>query len=425
MIRRVVLALGVTVVAAMPLAPTAAAQEADEPLAGYVGMAAAAAFSLRPTFPALLATGDAPAEVTAALSTANVKSGGNAYASAAAAWPGSAAANLGPLLSTAVGEPLFTEILPPFPAVVQANQDEGSKVTGVDPGPVLAASAKPGAASSKVQPGGGGLPGVFTFSAVSSTSRSLVENGQLITESAITVSGIDLGGGAVTIDQVKSVGRATSDGVKSTTEGGTTVAGLKVAGQGAELGTDGVEGLNAIAAQALEASGIELSVAAPQGAAEGGTADRVSAGVLVEMPNPLASVSPQFAGSKITLTIASTAVGALASPPFDVESFSDVPIDSVGNGSFSSIAGTFGDVFAAPAEVSVSGGGGSSSGSGSGSGPGDAGSPVAFEETRNVLDHDGGVSGGLVLASGGFMLFAGRWIKKYVAQFVATQDGGA
>jgi hypothetical protein len=195
---------------------------------------------------------------------------------------------------------------------------------------------------------------------------------------------------------------------------------MKVAGQGGELGPDGVSGLNAVSKQALEASGIRITVAEPQGKAEGGAADRVSNGVTIEMPNPLASANPQFVGSRFLITIAPTAVGALASPPFDVESFSDVPIDGVADGGgFSSIAGTFGDVFAAPAEASISGGGGS------GSGSGDAGSPVAFEETSNVLAHDGGVTGGLVLASGAFMLFAGRWVKRYVAQFVATQDGGA
>jgi hypothetical protein len=419
MVRRVLAVLGLTIVAALPLGATATAQTADEQLAGYVGMAAGAAFSFQPIFPGLLPTGDAPFEVTGALSTANVKSGGNAFALAAAGWPGSAAANLGPLIGTAASQPLFTQVVPPFPGVVQSNQDEGDKVTGAEPGPVLAASAKPGSSTGRAQPGGGGVPGAFTFEDVSSISRSFIENGKLITESIVTVKGLAFGGGAFTIDSVKSTARAITDGVKATTEGGTVVTGAKSGGQGGEVGPDGVSGLNAIGRQVLEASGMKVTVAEPQGKAEGGAADRVSNGVTIEMPNPLASANPQFVGSKFVITIAPTAVGALASPPFDVESFSDVPIDGVATGGFSSIAGTFGDVFAAPAEASVSGGGGSSPGSE------DVGSPVAFEETKNVLAHDGGVTGGLVLASGGFMLFAGRWVKKYVAQFVATQDGGA
>jgi hypothetical protein len=56
--------------------------------------------------------------------------------------------------------------------------------------------------------------------------------------------------------------------------------------------------------------------------------------------------------------------------------------------------------------------------------PGGAGAPLSLQETRSVFDHAGGVSGGLVLASGAFMLFAGRWVKRYVAQFVSPQDGG-
>lgn len=418
MIRRVLLALGVTAVATLPLGATATAQSADEQLAGYVGMAAGAAFSFQPIFPGLLPTGEAPFEVTGALSTANVKSGGNAYASAAAAWPGSAAANLGPLIGTGANQPVFAQIVPPFPGVVQSNQDEGDKVTGTEPGPVLAASAKPGAAAGRARPGGGGVPGAFTFEDVSSISRSFVENGKLTTESIVTVKGLAFGGGALTIDSVKSTARAISDGVKAITEGGTVVSGAKVAGQGGEIGPDGMPGLNAAAKQVLEASGIKVTIAQPRGKAEGGTADRVSNGVTIEMPNPLASANPQFVGSRFVITIAPTAVGALASPPFDVDTFGDVPIDGVADGGFSSIAGTLGQVFAAPAEASVSAGARPRPGTGG------AGA-VAFEETRNVLAHDGGVTGGLVLASGAFMVFAGRWVRKYVAQFLATQDGGA
>jgi len=349
------------------------------------------------------------------LSTANVKSGGNAYASAAAFWPGSAAANLGPLLGTAAGQPIFTQAVPPFPALVTANQDDGNKSVGAEPGPYLAASGKPGAATSKAQPGGGGAPGVFTFAGVSSSSRSVVENGQLVTETVVTVSGISLGAGQVTIDSVKSVARATSTGEKATSEGETVVSGFASGGQGGKLDSGGVSGLNAVGEQILKSSGMRFEVAKPQGKAEGGAADRVSNGVTVYIPNPLAQANPQFAGSYYVLTIAPTAVGALASPPFDADSFGDIPIDTGGDGTtgFSSIAGTFGSVFSPPAESPVT----------RSSGGGDA--PLSLQETKNVLDHDGGVPTGLVLASGGLMVFGGRWVKRYVAQFVSSQDGGA
>jgi hypothetical protein len=422
--RKLAAALAVTAIAVLPTllagAGTAAAQTADDELAGYVGMAAGAAFSFQPIFPGLLPTGDAPFEVTGALATSNVKSGGNAYAMAAAAFPGSAAANSGPLIGTAAGQPLFTKVVPPFPGIVTASQDDGQKSVGTEPGPVLAASGKPGAAESKASPGGGGVPGAFTIQNVSTTTRSVVEGGKLVTESIVELQGIALGAGAVTIDSIRSVAHAISDGNKATNDGSTVVSGFKVAGQPAAVGENGVEGLSGPAKAVYDASKIDIRVSKGSGSAEGGSADRVSNGVQVELPNPAASANPQFVGSRFVLSLAPTAVGALASPPFDSTFIDQLPLDTTttgvaAGGGFGSVAGTFGEVFAAPAERAIVGGA-------NGARTVALGSPLDAERASDTLGGSGTVPVGLVLASGAFMLFAGRWVRRYAAQFLSSQE---
>lgn len=417
--------VGVTA-AMLLLAPAAGAQEVgDEPLAGYVGMASGAAFSIQPIFPGLLPTGDAPFEVTGALSAASVKSGGNAFGQAVLAFPGSAASNLGPLLGTAAGEPLFSEAVPPFPASVSASQNEGGKTQGAEPGPYLEALAKPGSASGRAQSGEGGAPGVLGVDSVTSVSRSLIEGGQLVTETVVTLQGVSIGP-AVTIESIKSTARATSDGNKATSEGDTVVTGAKVAGQPADVTKDGIKATGPLAGPAnaaLKASGAEVKIAESSGSAEGGSADRVSPGVIATLPNPAAAASPQFVGSKFVIALAPTAVGALASPPFDNDFVDALPEDtsfpdvaSGGGGGFSefsdTVEGLFGDntgSFAA---------GGSSSGAGSAVA---AGVPLDTEETSGVIESVAGIPLS-VLAGLFFVIWLGsRWLRRYVGRFVSME----
>ncbi|MCU1372930.1 MAG: hypothetical protein JWO68_216 [Actinomycetia bacterium] len=394
------------------LAPTAGAQTADDQLTGYIGTASGAVFSVQPIFPGLLPTGDAPFEVTGGLSTANVKSGGNAFGQAEAVWPGSAAANMGPLLGQAAGNPVFYQ-LPAYPLGVQASQSDEPMSQGVAPGPVVKASGRDGRSQSLVQAGGGGIPGIFTFGSVSSSSRAAVEDGTLVTESTVVLHDVVLGTGQVTIDAVRSVSRATSTGGSSDSKGTTDVAGLKVQGQGATIDHEGLHGagpLTAGLAGALKAAGIDLVLVDGDGHSSGGAADRVSSGLLATIANPAAATNPQFTGSRFVVALAPTAVGALASPPFDASSFTDValPAPLASGSGFSAIAGAVGDVY---------GGGGPAGTSGA-----PAASPVGFENARKVLPPVGGVPGSLVLALLVGLVFGSRWISRYVGRFVSIEE---
>jgi hypothetical protein len=394
-------------VALVALAPAAAAQTADEELAGYVGTASGAAFSLQPIFPGLLPTGDAPFEVTGALSTASTKSGGNAFGQAAAVWPGSAAANLGPLLGTAAGQPPLVGLVPPYPAAVTANQDQGEQTQGAEPGPVMRASGKDGAASSTVRAGAVDVPGVFHADAVSSTSSAAVEAGSLVTQTTATLTGVVLGGGAVTIDAVRSTSRATSDGTRSTSTGGTVLTGLKVAGQAAELTGKGLRTTGVpveVLTKALEAAGIELAVTDADGRSDGGAADRVGSGVTATIVNPAAAANPQFQGSRFVLTLGPTAVGALASPPFATDFDADLPVPTLDQGTgFGSIVDTV-------------------TGSFGGGGPAGAPAAVAVEPAARSLDPAAPVPGLAIVGLLAAVVLGSRWISRFAGRFVPSEE---
>lgn len=425
-IRVLAFALAAGLVAA-PVAASAQEATTDEPqLAGYVGVAGGAAFSLRPVFPGLLPTGDAPFEVTLGLTTANTKSGGNSYALAAGVWPGSAAAGLGPLLGAAAGQAVFSQVIPPWPAAVSADQDSREAVRGAEPGPVLRALAGKEGSSSRAHGAGGGIPGLITVEAVASTSRSLVEDLKLVSESIVTLTGVSILDGTVTIDVVKSVATATSTGDAATSVGDVRLDGVKVNGVDVTVTGKGVEAAGPAAAAvtaALADAGVSLELLKGAGTAEGGTADRVSQGLLVTIANPAATANPQFEASRFEISLAPTAVGALASPPFgdggDVEAFVSESGDGgtggaldtgalggEAGGSFSAIAETVGEVF----------GGGEAGAVGGGS----AGEALAFERTS--FDDVGGVPASLVVALVIATALAARWIRRVVAS-IAGMEG--
>lgn len=406
----------------LALGPVALAQEAEEEqLAGYVGTASGAVFSVQPLFPGLLPTGDAPFEVTGGLTATNVKSGGNAFGQASAVYPGAAAANLGPLLGAAA-DPSFND-LPPYPALVQANQDDGEVSKGASPGPVMRAKSEPGASEAESSGGAPDIPGVFRAAGASSVSRSLVKGSQLVTETVVDLSGVELAAGAITIDSIKSVARATSDGTKATTSGSTVVSGLEIAGQPATIDEKGLssKGLPLQALQpVLEAAGVTMELTKASGSSNGGTADRVSSGLVVTVANPAAALNPQFVGSRFVISLAPTAVGALASPPFAFDFQEQFPVAAVeppaagaaggGGGGFADVAGEVSTTFDAPASAPTGGGGSS------------PGAPIAFEPARRAFEAVGGITPTLVLGMLAVSLWMARYIKRYVARFVLTEE---
>lgn len=407
--------MALVVAAVLVLAPAAHAQSADDQLAGYIGSASAAIFSFQPIFPGLLPTGDAPFEITGGLTTSNAQSGGQAFSRAEILWPGDGASDLGPLLGQAANNPMFYQ-LPKWPLGVSANQDSDTVSQGVTPGPVLKAAGKDGKSEAVAQAGGGGIPGVFTFGSVSSSSKSDVVNGQLVSEATVVLHDVVLGAGQVTMDAVKSISTATSNGTTSESKGNTVVSGLAINGQGGAIDSEGLKGAAPLVKamnDALKSAGIELTVADGVGKAEGGTADRLSAGLIVDMKNPLEAANPAFKNSRFVLSLAPTAAGAMASPPFDAASFDTGAVGSVDTGGgFSSISSSMTDVYGTPTSTgpSVSSGGGAR-----------RGLPGVFAPISKAFPDVGGVSVGLVFALLCAIVYGSRMLTRFASRFISRE----
>ena len=335
-----------------------------EHLGGYIGGASALAFSFQPIFPALLPTGDAPVEATIALSTADLKSGGNAYGHASLLWPGSAAADPGPLIAQGAGQPTIAGAFPKWAIQAQAHNNDGVVTTGVPPAIVMRATGYPDRAAGDSRIADLDVPGLAHIEHIASTARSDVTDTAITTESRVALHGVSLLNGFITADQVLSVSKTTSDGTMATSSGSTSVSGLQVAGisvtvtdkgfqvENGPPGSEQAPGANGKpfpgqspaeqVQQVLDNLHARLTLFRSVGRAAGGAADRYATGFVLSVDNPVAGVGPIPPG-RFDVILASTSSQTLASPPF-VFNLPSVP------SSAGAVAGT------PPASVSIGNG---------------------------------------------------------------------
>ncbi len=333
MMRRT-LALGVIVLVALGFAaPSASAQEESESqLGGYIAGAAGWAFSFQPTLPALVSTGDVPFETTFSLSNASVKSGGNASARGALVWPGSAAANLGPILEVA-GQPFLGGLLPPWPAAAEASQRDGEVVKSGGPGMTMRAFGSDKRAEGDVRTPDVNFPGLLRIDSVSSNSVAEVTDVDVTSSCAVHLEGVSILDGAITFNAIHSRSLTRSTGTASNADGDVQVLGLKVNGIAAVLTADGVKaaglppgteqvpgagsafpGTNPDDAlnQALASLGASIKLTRSVEHTKDGSADRLANGVVVTVKNPA------FEGGHFDILLASTGSAALATLPADI-----------------------------------------------------------------------------------------------------------
>ena len=357
-------------IVAPSLGVASAEEEMTPELGGYRGNAMGWAFSLRPVLPALLPTGDVPFEVTVALTSANVTSGGNSFARASSLWPGGGAANLGPLLYQARPEdlgPIIKELMPAYPGVAEASAHDGTVEKGIPPAMPIVATGTPEEAEAKTRIPDVDIPGFLRIDSVASRSDAKVTKTQTLSESEVILEGVSLLDDHVKIQSVHSLARTASDGTKSVSDGNVEVAGLTVGGvhvgvdshgitapdQGPIPGVDATEAANAV----LKQLGISLSLTTGSGGTKGGVSDRVSNGLLVSLANPVSGVGPvAVPPGRFEIVLASTAADSLASPPYDTDFGADVEDtgavdDLTGDGS---LGGSGGDSFAMLDEASPS-----------------------------------------------------------------------
>jgi hypothetical protein len=307
--------------------------EAQSQLGGYVAGAAAWAFSFQPTLPALVSTGDVPFETTFSLSNASVKSGGNASARGAIFWPGSAGANLGPLLAVGASQPAIGALIPPWPAAVEASEDSGEVARAVSPAMSMRAFGSKNRAEGDVRAPDINFPGVLKINSVASNSVAEVTDVDVTSGCTVDLEGVSVLDGVVTFATIHSQSLTRSTGDTSNAVGSVQVVGLKVNGIAAELTGDGIHatgfpsdidavpgfgaafpGANPDDAlnQALSAAGVTIQLTRATDTVNGGSADRLANGVLVSINNPA------IEGSHLDITLAATGSAALASPALDL-----------------------------------------------------------------------------------------------------------
>jgi hypothetical protein len=181
-----------------------------------------------------------------------------------------------------------------------------------------------------------GVEGVVRAGSSSSHSTQRFEGSTLVVTADSAVNGLDIGGGQLHIDHVRSEATARVDGAKVTlaaakttvsgaTAGGVPVTidstGVHVAGQGDGGALQG--GVNTALA-ALDASGIKVRLLTPSKLAKAGTAAASTGGLLISFaqtvsapnppPNPLPappSGNGDYTGS---VTVAGAGVTAFATP---------------------------------------------------------------------------------------------------------------
>jgi hypothetical protein len=254
---------------------------------------------------------------------------GSARAVGSTAWPGDTFATACRAQAGVPCYPFYAEAF--FP---QGPADGAPEQT--PPGSSMVAHAEELAALGKGEFTPQGASG-FGVGASTATSTSNITGGAVTAESVSRVNDIILGGGAVHIESVLSITKATSDGTKADATGSTSVVGLTVAGIPVAINENGVSlagqintgnplapALDPVLA-ALTTAGITLKLAGPVKTVDGAHADVLAGGLIVSMdnavalnnvPNEVRTQLPLDPTGKLTLVFGQASALADATPGF-------------------------------------------------------------------------------------------------------------
>jgi hypothetical protein len=240
--------------------------------------------------------------------TTALDSSGGATASAASLYPGAGALGLRGLLCTFDSRACLP--LPDYPlmatasyptapdAQAQPSQPPVAGPIGVTPG-LTVAHADPNRVEARAQAAGLDVAGVVSVESAATHSKQAFEGGTLVVTAESTLQGLDIGGGALHVDALRSVSVSRVDGRQVTTTSATTTltgataggtpvtvdsTGVHVAGNG----DDGVATSNANAVlAALQAAGIDVRLAVPTRSTKDGVAAASTGGLLVSFRRPV------------------------------------------------------------------------------------------------------------------------------------------
>lgn len=297
--------------------------------------------------PALFPVSD-PLHVEIPYATSSLDSSGGATASAATLFPGAGALGLRGLMCTFDSRACLP--LPDYPLMATASYptapDAKTQTTQapVDGGPftvtpgVTSAHADPGRVEARTQAAGLDVAGAVSATSATSVSKQVFEGSTLVVTAESTVKGLDIAGGALHVDAVRSVAVSRVDGeqVLSTTAT-TTVTGATAGGTPVVIDTTGVHvagagdggavpsGANTVLA-ALKAAGVDVRLVAPTRSTKDGVAASSTGGVMVSfrrtvdrytpgLPLPPGVPSVTYDGDYFgTVSVAGAGVSAYAFP---------------------------------------------------------------------------------------------------------------
>lgn len=283
--------------------------------------------------------------------TSSFDSSGTATAAAATLFPGAGLLGVPGLLCQAgaclpvpFDYPLMATASNPTEPDGQAQASPGTQQLGPlsIAGNLTTAHADANRVEGTAKAGATDVNGVLTAESSTAHSTQAFEGGTLVVTAETSVTGLDLGGGQLHIDEIRSVAVAHVDGLKVLTSSAvTTVTGATAGGQAVTIDSSGVHVLgngdggalegsvNSALAQ-LDAAGITVRMTTPTKDAKDGIATAATGGLLVTFGHsvdlPLPPLPPLPGGIGVpspngdyfgSVTVAGAGVTAFASPPLD------------------------------------------------------------------------------------------------------------
>jgi hypothetical protein len=335
--RTIALACALVMIGTPVLAQVRVDDTPGQNLGGYDGIASGAAVSFQPFLPALVSTGDVPFEGTIALSSSRVKSGGNAFGRGALSWPGSTAADLGPVLGVAFGQPELGGLIPKWPLQASATQNDGEVITGLPPVAAMRAYGAVDRADGDTRIADIHVPRVLQIEHISSTSTSIVTDGGVNATSIVKLQGVSLLAGYIKVEEIRSISRTSSIGSAASSSGDVDVVGMTIGGIDVSVTDDGFQigGLPPDAASApgagdepfpnpgaeeavnqiLSVLGAKITLFKSISSVVGGKAERMQPGMIVSVNNPVGGTGPIPPG-RFDIFLAATSASSLSTLPF-------------------------------------------------------------------------------------------------------------
>ena len=220
----------------------AAAQEPTDPYAAFGGLNAHARAGgvqvsydvedVLPLPPPLL-------EVTVPTSRATTTTGPTSLAFGSLAYPGDLIGNLPSLAEQSA--PGSGALVPPYPLAVLAEHPSGPAEARQDLGTASAAvAAGLDGARAGTTLAAADVPGAVTVGAITTSTRTGLEDGRLVARAQATASSVSLLFGAIVLEDVAIDVVAGTDGAAGATDGSVTIGSASVLGTPARFGSDGL-----------------------------------------------------------------------------------------------------------------------------------------------------------------------------------------